>query len=299
MPDTITDPDPLEPVRRLSIRDLLERPPDSVSDRELIEEVCRRIGWDAEDTFQLHLARRQAHRALMRRATSVVARLEILGLQWEDEDLARENADEPYDSDWMEDQCHWRGLDRRNWRDRAQALQLGIDDARWAGLAELAGLASPAGPAEPKDRVISRLLEAGRRWDEVKALAPEDARLVLLGVLRGGPTASAASAAAVPVAPHEPDPPTGARLTFDEQTWTVTLDGVSYHVDDPKAFLVYRAIAEAEQQPVTNATIRSVVRGVAGRKAIRRQLDRLPPALLETISTNTTGHCLVLPQKRR
>jgi hypothetical protein len=80
------------------------------------------------------------------------------------------------------------------------------------------------------------------------------------------------------------------RLAFDPQSQTVTLDGKEYAVADPRAFRVYRVIAEAQDPPVTNAEIQRAVRGLEGRKAVRRRLNLLPAALRATVRTTTKGH---------
>src|SRR5262249_54743850 len=73
------------------------------------------------------------------------------------------------------------------------------------------------------------------------------------------------------------------RLVFDLATLTVTLDGKEHHIEEIKAFLVYKAIAEAKQPPITNTEIQEQVKGVKGRHAIRRRIDSLPPGLCRTV----------------
>jgi hypothetical protein len=93
-------------------------------------------------------------------------------------------------------------------------------------------------------------------------------------------------------------PQTEGRLAFDPATFTVTLDGEDHHIKEPKTFHVYKAIADAEHPPITNAVIQGRVQGVKGRKAISTRLKSLPPALRKTIKTSTAGHWLELPPRR-
>jgi hypothetical protein len=88
------------------------------------------------------------------------------------------------------------------------------------------------------------------------------------------------------------------RLIWDDLTQTVTLDGQDYLIDDLKAYRIYRAIATAEQAPITKADIQQQVKGVMGRKAIHTRVQSLPPALRKTIQVNTTGYWLKLPPIR-
>jgi hypothetical protein len=90
----------------------------------------------------------------------------------------------------------------------------------------------------------------------------------------------------------------GPRLSFDAETWTATLDGMDYRIDDPKQFQIYRVIAEVGR-PITNSEIQGKVMGVKGKKAISKRLQSLPPALRRTIRTNTRGHWLVLPIRKK
>jgi hypothetical protein len=87
------------------------------------------------------------------------------------------------------------------------------------------------------------------------------------------------------------------RLVIDPRTRTVTLDGTPYPVDDLKTLLVYKAIAEVTNPPVTNAQIMQAVRGVKGHKVIAQRLKTLPPILGATVETTTAGHSLILCRK--
>jgi hypothetical protein len=88
------------------------------------------------------------------------------------------------------------------------------------------------------------------------------------------------------------------RLKWDDLTQTVTLDGRDHHIEDPKAYRIYRAIATAEQAPITKSDIRQQVKGVQGRKAISTRVQSLPTPLRDTIRVNTTGYWLELSPLR-
>jgi hypothetical protein len=98
-----------------------------------------------------------------------------------------------------------------------------------------------------------------------------------------------------------PPPKPPERLSFDHQTQTVTLDGVPHKVADPKAFAVYSVIANACPQPVTQAVIRSKVKGCRGDKKVRQLIDSLPGPLRATVSSGPNGYWLDLsvPPRRR
>jgi hypothetical protein len=93
-------------------------------------------------------------------------------------------------------------------------------------------------------------------------------------------------------------PSTIPRLVCDHESQTVTLDGKVHDIDDAKAFGVYQTIAEAPQWPITNRAIRSKVKGLNGRHAVRRRIEMLPAALRATIKTSNAGHALKLPSRK-
>jgi hypothetical protein len=138
---------------------------------------------------------------------------------------------------------------------------------------------------------LGRLYEAVQAvvW-RTKAEPLEDRVAAVTLALQGlHSLAAAAEGGAAPDAP-----PTG-RLQFDAETLTVTLDGTAYRLEDPKVFRVYRAIAEAEQPPITNGQIQNLKLGVQGGKGVSRRLAALPQPLRATVRTKTNGHALVLP----
>jgi hypothetical protein len=86
------------------------------------------------------------------------------------------------------------------------------------------------------------------------------------------------------------------RLTFDDPTQTISLDGRQYPVEDAKAYFIYKMIAEAEPGiRVKNQAIQSRIRGTKGRHVISKSLKLLPPALKKTLLTTTSGKCVRLP----
>jgi hypothetical protein len=96
------------------------------------------------------------------------------------------------------------------------------------------------------------------------------------------------------------------RLVFDDAAHTVTLDGVPHQVQEPKAYAVYKVIAQppADMPYIPKAKIRSLVRGVAGQKTIPRLIKTLPNSLRTTVRPcSGRGYCVALPrlnkEKRR
>jgi hypothetical protein len=96
-------------------------------------------------------------------------------------------------------------------------------------------------------------------------------------------------------------PPTESdRLTFDDLTKTVTLDGKEFPVMDLKAYEIYKTICrDGSRSPIIKAGIRLKVQGVRGKKTIPALIARLPEKLRKTINTSTRGYGLVLPPLRK
>jgi hypothetical protein len=94
------------------------------------------------------------------------------------------------------------------------------------------------------------------------------------------------------------DRPPGKRLTFDDDTHTVTLDGTAHRIDNPKAYAVYKAIVQRETPTIRKAEISDKVKGVSGKKTIPSLIDTLPPALRKTVKRDTTGYWHELPKIR-
>jgi hypothetical protein len=113
-----------------------------------------------------------------------------------------------------------------------------------------------------------------------------------------------------PPAPPAPLPETATvsppapadRLLFDEHTWTVTLDGRAFIIEDSKAFAIYKFIWEhgSSAKPVTNAEIRRHIRGLESQNAIANHLKKLPLLLYNTIhAVPGVGKFIVLPQREK
>jgi hypothetical protein len=88
------------------------------------------------------------------------------------------------------------------------------------------------------------------------------------------------------------------RLRFDPLTQTVYLDGAAIPVEDPKAFLLYKTLAEHEG-PLTRRALRSKSGHFRGDKTVPRLRLRLPTRLRNTVRSNNTGYWLRLPPKKK
>jgi hypothetical protein len=86
------------------------------------------------------------------------------------------------------------------------------------------------------------------------------------------------------------------RLSFDDDTLTVTLDGTPHKVEDPKAYEVFKVIVGRESATITKMVIRSRVRGVSGQKTIPNLLKTLPRTLRNTVRVSTRGYWHQLPE---
>ncbi len=106
---------------------------------------------------------------------------------------------------------------------------------------------------------------------------------------------------ALPKAPPESTtPPAGAtRLHFDPQTQAVTLDGKSHPIKNPRAFKLYRAIADCNGEPITRAKLRQPPHYFKGDKTVRKLLDTLPSVLGKTVLSHTSGYWLHLPAAKK
>src|SRR5262249_18772950 len=90
-------------------------------------------------------------------------------------------------------------------------------------------------------------------------------------------------------------PPPSGRLTFDDARLVVTLDGTPHRVDDPRAYAVYKAIAQRTTPTITKAAIQEQEPGIKGRKTVYQLAKKLPEPLYETVHWDTTGYWHTLP----
>jgi hypothetical protein len=96
---------------------------------------------------------------------------------------------------------------------------------------------------------------------------------------------------------HQVQPPRPVgydRLSFDDATWTVTLDGVPYVVGDHQAYRLFRIIAE-HKGAAAKRDIAKMKIGVNGRKTAPDLLKKLPPGLQAAVVPTPRGYCLRLP----
>jgi hypothetical protein len=85
------------------------------------------------------------------------------------------------------------------------------------------------------------------------------------------------------------------RLAFDDDTHTVTLDGVPHKVSDPKAYEVYKTICRRDGATITKREIGGKVKRVAGAKAIPKLIAALPAAVRRTVRSGPAGYWHDLP----
>jgi hypothetical protein len=92
----------------------------------------------------------------------------------------------------------------------------------------------------------------------------------------------------------QPEP----RLKFDPLTLVITLDGKEHPVKEPKAFSIYKALADVVPEVLTKEDIGGMVKGVSGDKTIPRLIAKLPEALRKTVKPTTAGYSLLLPRRK-
>jgi hypothetical protein len=85
------------------------------------------------------------------------------------------------------------------------------------------------------------------------------------------------------------------RLRLDPLTQIVTLDGQDYPIDNPKAFRLYKIIADKGGEPITRAGIRRLNPGFRGDKTIPTLLATLPDPIRATVKSSSVGYWLRLP----
>jgi hypothetical protein len=90
--------------------------------------------------------------------------------------------------------------------------------------------------------------------------------------------------------------PEDSRLRFDDAALTVAIDdGSPIYVANPRAFKVFKTIAEASPNVINRKDIQVAVCGTKGDRTIRDLIDKLPQRLREAVKSDTTGYWLCLP----
>jgi hypothetical protein len=83
------------------------------------------------------------------------------------------------------------------------------------------------------------------------------------------------------------------RLAWDDETLTIRMDNKQWHIDNPKAYHVYKNIAIhslAGCGKIRKVAIGSKVKGVQGRKTIPLLLRSLPRELYKTVRVDSQGY---------
>jgi hypothetical protein len=87
--------------------------------------------------------------------------------------------------------------------------------------------------------------------------------------------------------------PAAERLTFDDETLTITLDGERFPFDEGKAYAIYKFLHEKSREqtgiPVTNAEIQRKIKGLNAHNAVPNLIKTLPAPLQDTIVSNNNG----------
>ncbi len=176
----------------------------------------------------------------------------------------------------------------------------GLDENTFAEVAALFTIAAgdDQDALAERLRALTRTPPAGETLDPRRALGP-----VVLGIKEGGfllaGKAEQRGREMLARPPQQKKTPADlSRIGFDDDTWTVILDGERFPVDDLKAYWLYKAIAEATE-PITKAglqtKLKGKVSGLSGAHTIPRLLKKLPPKLWATIQTSTSGYSRRLP----
>jgi hypothetical protein len=179
------------------------------------------------------------------------------------------------------------------------ALALAVDERiRLAAGLECIDLSGRALRAEDRGAIL-------KRWPEVRvalaALQLPDRAVV--GADLEAAVAVAAVAARTRRAPaggdnkaNDPPPKNVGRLQFDDASLTVRIDGgAPIRAKNPRAYQIFKAIAQASPDVINRIDIRQAVCGTKGDKTIRHLIDGLPRPLRDAVESDTTGFWLRLP----
>jgi hypothetical protein len=88
-----------------------------------------------------------------------------------------------------------------------------------------------------------------------------------------------------------------SRVAFDPESQTLVLDGKKFLFENPRAFFLYKAIADKKGEPITRAELRKQIKNLKGDKTIPNLQAKWPTELRATIKRGTCGYWLCLPAK--
>ena len=91
------------------------------------------------------------------------------------------------------------------------------------------------------------------------------------------------------------------RLTFDDETLTITLDGKPFRTADPAAYNIVKFLAHPDRLAKYHpgSTIQATTPGLKGKNKIADKIGSLPKAIRDCIhSAPGRGRCFVLPPKK-
>src|SRR5262249_40940278 len=97
-------------------------------------------------------------------------------------------------------------------------------------------------------------------------------------------------------ATRDGQPEQAKRFRFDDASLVVSIDGgPPIQVENPKAYLLFKTVANASPRIITAHGIREKVAGLHGDKGIPRTRDELPEPLKSSLKSDTRGYWLRLP----
>lgn len=100
--------------------------------------------------------------------------------------------------------------------------------------------------------------------------------------------------------PRNPETPSADRISFDDLTTTITLDGAHYQIDDPAAYRIVKFLHGKAGETIKGPVIQRAVPGLGGRNAIGEKIKKLPKTIQVCVhGIRGTGYFFSMPQRRK
>lgn len=88
------------------------------------------------------------------------------------------------------------------------------------------------------------------------------------------------------------------RITFDDATSTITLDGTQFRCETPKAYQIVKLLWEHLGETTHGKTIRDNITGLRATNALSATIKTLPRKIKDCVKSDTrNGYWLALPEK--